>query len=170
MKDRLMLERLMKERPLIKDRLILERLVMKERPVFRRSLMEDRPMLERLVMKERPVLGRPLMRERLMRGRPVHPRSLIQKQQPKRGVKKMYCTSFFCSHKYHKIENYSIFELVWKKIWAILYNFLAKQLSLRYQKYSFRIRNKPIPDPGSRGQKRHRVPDPNPQHCYQLIV
>jgi hypothetical protein len=26
------------------------------------------------------------------------------------------------------------------------------------------IRKKPIPDPGSRGQKRHRIPDPDPQH------
>ncbi len=29
------------------------------------------------------------------------------------------------------------------------------------------IRKKPIPDPGSRiqGSKRHRIPDPDPQHC-----
>jgi hypothetical protein len=27
------------------------------------------------------------------------------------------------------------------------------------------IRKKPIPDPGSRGKKRHRIPDPDPQHC-----
>jgi len=29
------------------------------------------------------------------------------------------------------------------------------------------IRNKPIPDPGSRGQKgtQSRIPDPDPQHC-----
>ncbi len=49
----------------------------------------------------------------------VHPGSLIQKQQQKRGMKKIFCpTNSFCSHKYHKIENYVIFELVKKKIWA----------------------------------------------------
>jgi hypothetical protein len=26
------------------------------------------------------------------------------------------------------------------------------------------IRKKPIPDPGSRGKKRHRISDPDPQH------
>ncbi len=44
------------------------------------------------------------------------------------------------------------------------------------QKYEFGIRdprsgirNKPIPDPGSRGQKDTQswIPDPDPQHCYQ---
>jgi hypothetical protein len=32
------------------------------------------------------------------------------------------------------------------------------------------IRKKPIPDPGSRGQKGtgSRIPDPDPQHCLQL--
>ncbi len=27
------------------------------------------------------------------------------------------------------------------------------------------IRKKTIPNPGSRGQKRHRIPDPDPKHC-----
>ncbi len=30
------------------------------------------------------------------------------------------------------------------------------------------IRKKPIPDPGSRGQKGHQIPDPDPQHCIFL--
>jgi hypothetical protein len=31
------------------------------------------------------------------------------------------------------------------------------------------IRKKPIPDPGSwiQGSKRHRIPDPDPQHCLK---
>ncbi len=31
---------------------------------------------------------------------------------------------------------------------------------------------KPIPDPGSRiqGSKRHRIPDPDPQHCNNKII
>ncbi len=28
----------------------------------------------------------------------------------------------------------------------------------------------PIPDPGSRGQKRHRIPDPDPQHCFKASL
>jgi hypothetical protein len=33
------------------------------------------------------------------------------------------------------------------------------------------IRKKPIPDPGTRiqGSKRHRMPDPDPQHCSYNI-
>jgi hypothetical protein len=33
------------------------------------------------------------------------------------------------------------------------------------------IRKKPIPDPGSRiqGSKRHRIPDPDPQHWLTLL-
>ncbi len=46
--------------------------------------------------------------------------SRIQKQQQKRGVKKISCHIFFCSHKIHKIENYLIFERVKKKIWPNL--------------------------------------------------
>jgi hypothetical protein len=36
------------------------------------------------------------------------------------GGVKFVVPPFFCSHKYHKIENYFIFELVKKKIWANL--------------------------------------------------
>jgi hypothetical protein len=48
------------------------------------------------------------------------PGSRIQKQKQKRWVKKICCSTFLCSHKYHKIVNYFIFELVKKKIWANL--------------------------------------------------
>ena len=41
-----------------------------------------------------------------------------------------------------------------------LYNFLPKKLSLSSQKYGFGIR-----DP-----KRHRIPDPDPQHCLTVFV
>jgi hypothetical protein len=33
------------------------------------------------------------------------------------GRKKICCHTFFCSHKFHKIENYFIFEMMKKKIW-----------------------------------------------------
>ncbi len=96
----------------------------------------------------------------------VHPGSWIQKQQQKSGLTKICCpTISFCSHKYHKIENYFIFELVKKKIWAnfqrIIELLTQKKLSLSSQKYRFRIRDpgsgKPIPDPGSEVKK---APDP----------
>ncbi len=117
--------------------------------------------------------------------------SRIQKQQQKRGVKKIICChTFLCNNKFHKNENYFIFEMLKKKIWAnfqrnIALLFLPKKLSLSYQIYGFGIRDprsgirdpgseirdprseirdpgsgirdpirkKPIPDPGSRGQK-----------------
>jgi hypothetical protein len=95
----------------------------------------------------------------------THPGSRIQKQQQKRGVKKIFCHTFLCSHKFHKIKNYFSFEVLKKKIWAnfqrIIELFTLK-LSLSSQKYGFGIRDpgseirdpeKPIPDPGSRGQK-----------------
>ncbi len=34
------------------------------------------------------------------------------------GEKKIGCQAFFYSHKFHKIENYFIFSMLKKKIWA----------------------------------------------------
>jgi hypothetical protein len=53
-----------------------------------------------------------------------------------------------------KLKIVLFFEQVKKKIEPLFY-FLPKQLSLSSQKYGFGIRDpeKPIPDPGSRGQK-----------------
>jgi hypothetical protein len=45
----------------------------------------------------------------------THPGSRIQKPQQKRGVKKKLLSYLFCSHKFHKIENYFIFEMRKKK-------------------------------------------------------
>jgi hypothetical protein len=92
-----------------------------------------------------------------------HPGSRIQKQQQKTGVKKNFSQTIFCSHKFHKTEYYLIFDKLKKKIWPNfqeLLKFLPKKLSPSHQKYGFGIRDprsgirkKPIPDPGSRGQK-----------------
>ncbi len=87
--------------------------------------------------------------------------SRIQKQQQKRGVKKICCLTFFCNHKNHKIENYINFELVKKKFWANsqrITELLPKKLSLSCKKYVFRIRDPEknlfrIPDPGPGVQK-----------------
>jgi hypothetical protein len=73
-----------------------------------------------------------------------------------RGEKK-FVDNFLCSHKFHKIANYFSFEVLKKKIWA---NFqrnielFTQKLSPSYQKYGF----------GIQGSKRHRIPDPDPQH------
>jgi hypothetical protein len=84
--------------------------------------------------------------------------SRIQKQQQKRGVKKLLSyRTFFYSHKFHKTENYLIFEMLKKKIWASFQRIIelfTKNLSLSSQKYGFRIRDpslgvKKAPDPGS---------------------
>ncbi len=44
--------------------------------------------------------------------------SRIQKQQQKRGVKKICCHNFLCSHTFHKIAHYFSFDVLKKKIWA----------------------------------------------------
>jgi hypothetical protein len=81
-----------------------------------------------------------------------------------RGEKKIL-SYLFCSHKFHKIENYFIIEMVKKKIWPSfqrIIELLPKNLSLSSKKYGFRIqirdprfgiRNKPIPDPGPGAKK-----------------
>jgi hypothetical protein len=87
--------------------------------------------------------------------------SRIQKQQQKKGVKKIFCQTFFCSHKFHKIENYFSFEMLNKKIWAnfqrIIDLFTQKiviKLSKRWVWDPGSVKNLfRIPDPGSRGQK-----------------
>ncbi len=65
-----------------------------------------------------------------------------------------------------------------KKIWANFQRTLeifTQKLSLSSQKYGFRIRGSEIRDPkktysGSRilGSKKHRIPDPDPQH-WQIV-
>jgi hypothetical protein len=107
----------------------------------------------------------------------THPGSRIQKQQQKRGVKKICCHNFLCRHKFHKIANYFSFEVLKKKIWA---NF-QRIIELFTQKIVTKLSKiwiwdpgsgkKPIPDPGSRGQKssgsatlRIRVADPHSFH------
>ncbi len=77
------------------------------------------------------------------------------------GWKKICCHNFLCSHKFHKITNYFCFEVLKKKIWT---NF-QRIIEVFTQKIVTKLskiwiwdpgsgtREKPIPDPGSRGQK-----------------
>ena len=96
--------------------------------------------------------------------------------------KKIRCLTFLCSHKFHKIVNYFSFGVLKKKIWAnfqrIIELFTKKIIKklLKLKIWSW--------DPGSeiwdpektysgshiQGSKRHRIPDPDPQHCRLLSV
>jgi hypothetical protein len=80
-----------------------------------------------------------------------------------RGEKKFVIIIFFCSHKFHKIEYYVIFEMLKKKFGPIfkeLLKFLPKNFSICSQIYGFGIRDPGknlfrIPDPGVK-----KAPDP----------
>jgi hypothetical protein len=88
-----------------------------------------------------------------------------------RGEKICWHT-FFCSHKFHIIENYLIFEMMKKKIWA---NFL-RNIELFTQKIVTKLSKIWVWDPGSeiRDPKSgiysgSRIPDPDPQHCFKAL-
>ncbi len=112
------------------------------------------------------------------------PASRIQNQQQKRGVKKKILSYLFCSHKFHKIENYFIFEMLKKNCWANFQRIIelfTQNIVTKLSKIwvcdpgSGGIRKKPTLDPGSRKIPNPRVkkapdlgsriPDPDPQHC-----
>jgi hypothetical protein len=87
-----------------------------------------------------------------------------------RGEKKLL-SYLFCSYKFRKIEYYFIFEMPNKKIWA---NF-QRIIEVFTQKIVTKLSKISVWDPekiysGSRiqGSKRHRIPDPDPQHCRDL--
>jgi hypothetical protein len=71
----------------------------------------------------------------------------------------MCCHTFFCSHKFHKIEYYFVFEMINKKIWAKYQRIIevfTQKLVTKLSKiwvWDPGSGKKPIPDPGSRGQK-----------------
>ncbi len=76
------------------------------------------------------------------------PTSRIQNRNKIEGQKNQ---TFFCIHKFHKIENYFAFEKIWANFQRIIEPFtpkIVKNMSL-----GSGILEKPIPDPGSRGQK-----------------
>jgi hypothetical protein len=113
----------------------------------------------------------------------THPGSRIQKQQQKREVKKISCHTFLCSHKFHKIVNYFSVEVLKKKNLGEF----SKNYRTFYQKNCQKalknmVLGSGIRDPGSeirdpektysgsriQGSKRHRIPDPDPQHCLTV--
>ncbi len=82
------------------------------------------------------------------------------KNSNKREGWKISCLTFFRRHKFHKIENYFIFEMLKKKIWAnfqrilglFTQNIVIKLSKIWVWNPRSRILKKPISDPGSRGQ------------------
>ncbi len=89
------------------------------------------------------------------------------------GWKKICCHTFFCSHKFHLIENYFIFEMLKKNIWA---NF-QRIIKLFTQKIVTMLSKLSVWDPGSgknysgsriQGPKKYRIPDP--QHCTEPYI
>ena len=97
-----------------------------------------------------------------------------------RGEKIFVVLPFFWSHKYHKIEVFNFWNGEEKNLGQFSKNyrtFYPKKLSLSSQKYGFGIRypGSEIRDPEKTysvsripGSKRHRIPDPDPQHCWYV--
>ncbi len=71
------------------------------------------------------------------------------------GWKKIFCLTFLCSHKFHKIENYFSFEVLKKKILA---NF-QRIIELFTQKIVTKLSKIWVWYPGS-GKNLFRIPDP----------
>jgi hypothetical protein len=72
------------------------------------------------------------------------PKPATQEKGEKKS--KICCpTFFFCSHKYHKIKNYFIFEQVKKKLWANL----QRIIELFNQKIVIKLSKIWVWDPGS---------------------
>jgi hypothetical protein len=81
--------------------------------------------------------------------------SQIQKQLQKRGVDKIFCYIIFCNHKFYKMLNYFIFELLKKKVWAKF----QRIVELFTQKVVTKLSKIWVWDPGS-GINLFRIPDP----------
>jgi hypothetical protein len=91
-----------------------------------------------------------------------------------RDEKKFVVIPFHC-HKFNKIVNYFLFEMPNKKIWAnfqriielFTHKIVTKLSKIWVWDPGFEIRDPEKTYSGSRiqGSKRHRIPDPDPQHC-----
>jgi hypothetical protein len=107
--------------------------------------------------------------------------SRIQKQQQKRGVKKISCHTFLCSHKFHKLKIILVLKCWRKKFGPISKNyktFYPKNFVTKLSKIWVWDPGSGIRDPGSgknlfrtqiQGSKRHRIPDPDPQHWLPVL-
>jgi hypothetical protein len=71
------------------------------------------------------------------------------------GCKKICYFTFFCSHKFHKIGSYFIFEMLKKKIWAKF----QRIIEVFTQKIFTKLSKIWVWDPGF-GKNLFRIPDP----------
>jgi hypothetical protein len=95
--------------------------------------------------------------------------SPMEKQEQKRGVKNNLLSYLFLEPQISQNCKLFIFEMRKKKIWANyqrIKELFTQKLSLSSQEYGFGIRDPEKTYSGSRmqGSKRHRIPDPEPQH------
>jgi hypothetical protein len=94
----------------------------------------------------------------------THPGSRIQKQQKKERGEKTFVIILFCSHKFHKIESYFIFEMLKKKIWdnfrRIIKVFTQKIFTGLSKIWDWDLRS---------GTNLFRIPDRYPQHWYRYL-
>ncbi len=77
-----------------------------------------------------------------------------------RGEKKFVFIPYFVATNFTKLKNYLVFEMLKKKIWPSfqrLIELFTQKFVTKLKKYGFGIR--------VQGSKRHRIPDPDPQHC-----
>jgi hypothetical protein len=103
--------------------------------------------------------------EPALRIRDVYPESRTRISDPKTATKERgennSLSYLFCSHKFHKTVFNLIFEMLKKKIWANFQRFIelftqkivTKLSKIWVWELGSGIREKPIPDPGSSGQK-----------------
>ncbi len=89
---------------------------------------------------------------------------LDPKTATKERGEKNCCHTLFCCHKFHKTENYFVFELLKKKIWAnfqrIIELFMQK-IVIKLSKIWFWDPGSGIRDPGT-GKNLFRIPIPDP--------
>jgi hypothetical protein len=88
------------------------------------------------------------------------------------GWKKNRVITFYVATNFTKLHIILVLMCRRKKFGPIfkeLYNFLSKKLSISSLKYGFGIRDPGKTYSGSRiqGSKRHRIPDPDPQHWLE---
>jgi hypothetical protein len=80
----------------------------------------------------------------------------------KRGEKKFFFIPFYVATNFTKLNIILVLKWWWKKIWAKF----QRIIELFTQKIVTKLPKIWVWDPGSliQGSKRHRIPDPDPQH------
>ncbi len=93
----------------------------------------------------------------------------------KRGGRKKFVVLPFCSHKYHKLFSYFIFDRLIKNFSQLTKDYSAFDLKnwhkdLENMGLGSRIRKKTYSGSQTQESKRHRILVPDPQHCFCFII